>query len=280
LGVVISVDDAIRERADLCANRVMMQFGRAILPIYVSSRKSHTHIGTCTAITIDKRRFLATAGHVFDENKHGQLWVGGHSALVPLRGRYIETLPPGGNRKEDHHDFAAIEVDAEFSAQLGGIIYIGDDSISKNRRPSEKKVLYLCVGYPNSKNKDIHATKREVNANFWNHVAPGHPTHADLGQWAKTTNDHLFVDLPKKHARNTEGEIINAVHPQGSSGGPVFYIGDFADFDTFGVNKECRPMLEAIIIEGYVNQRALVAVQIGAVIKALRQDCVLSRSHS
>jgi hypothetical protein len=39
-------------------------------------------------------------------------------------------------------------------------------------------------------------------------------------------------------------------------------------------------MLEAIIIEGYVNQRALVAVQIGAVIKALRQDGVLSRSHS
>jgi hypothetical protein len=274
--VVISVDDAIRERADLCANRVMMRFGRAILPIYVSSRKSHTHIGTCTAITIAKRRFLATAGHVFDENKYGQLWVGGYSALVPLRGRYIETLPPGGNRKEDHHDFAVIEVDPEFSAQLGDIIYIGEDSISKNRRPTEKKVLYLCVGYPHSKNKHMHVTKREAHANFWNHVAPGRLTHAELGPWAKTTDDHLFIDLPKKHAKNTEGKIINAVHPQGSSGGPVFYIGDFADYDTYVVDRECRPMLEAIIIEGYVNQRTLVAVQIGAVIRALRQDVALA----
>jgi hypothetical protein len=274
VGVVISVDDAIRERADMCANRVMMQFGSAILPIYASCGKFYKHIGTCTAIVIDEQQFLVTAGHVLDENKNGQLWVGGYAALVPLCGRYIETLPPGGVRKQDHHDFAVIEVNEKFADQLGDILYIGEESISKNRRRAEKKVLYLCVGYPNSKNKELHATRREVNANFWNHVAPGHFTHDEIGPWAKTTTDHLFIDLPKKHARNTEGQIINAVHPRGSSGGPVFYIGDFADYDTYAVDKECRPMLEAIIIEGYVNHRVLVATQIRSVVEALRDATI------
>jgi len=279
LGALKSVDDAIRERADYCAGRVMAQFGRAILPIYASDRRSRTHVGTCTLLRIDGKQFLATAAHVLDEQKHGQLWVGGEVALAPLSGRYFLTEAPDGDRKQDHHDFAVIAVGADLADRLGNVRYIGPESVSNNRRQAEKKVLYLCVGYPNSKNKPMHATRRELNPEFWNHVGPGHLTHEAVGPWAKTTTDHLFVDIPKKQARNVQGQTINAVHPKGTSGGPVFYMGDFASPATYAPDRECRPMLEAIIVERYVDARALVAVLISTVVKAT-QDAVKAWSNA
>src|SRR6266700_1027810 len=114
----------------------------------------------------------------------------------------------------------------------------------------------------------MHATRHELSPEFWNHVGPGHLTHEAVGRWAEDTTDHLFVDIPKKHARNVQGQTINAVHPKGSSGGPVFYMGDFASPDMYAPDKECRPMLEAIIVERHSEARALVAVLIGTVVKA------------
>jgi hypothetical protein len=254
----------------------MTRFGRAILAIYASLHKSHIHIGTCTAIRLDGKQYLVTAGHVFDEHQCGQLWVGGEEKLVQLSGRYFASQPPGGDRKHDHYDFAVIEVGPELAKQLGDVVYIGPEHISANRRQAEKKVLYLCVGYPNSKNKDIYAARREMKAEFWNHVAPGHLTHDGLDPWAKSTSDHLFIDLPKRHAKNAEGKTINAVHPKGASGGPVFYMGDFADCDTYYAERECHPILEAIIIEGNPNARALVALVIQKLIGALRDESTVA----
>jgi hypothetical protein len=270
VGVVRSVDDSIRERANDCAGRVMEQFGRAILPIYLSDRRFRTHVGTCTLVRIDGKQLLVTAAHVFDKRKIGQLWVGGEDSLVPLTGKFMETKAPDGERKKDHYDFAAIEVGLELARQLGDVTYIGPDSISNNRRQPEKKVLYLCVGYPNSKNKDIHATKREINAGLLNHIAPGHLKHDGVGSWAKTTADHLFIDIPKRHAKNVGGQRINAVQPTGISGGAVFYMGDFADYESYSPRSSVRPMLESIIIERYTEARVLVSVLIATIVKAAR----------
>jgi hypothetical protein len=224
---------------------------------------------------IDGRRFPVTAAHVLDKRKYGQLSVGGESVLVPLEGKCMESLAPNNDRDQDHFDIAVIGVGEQFAARLGEVTYIGPESVSSNRRNAEKRVLYLCVGYPNSKNKDLHATQREMSAEFWNHIAPGHLTHDGIGEWAKTTSDHLFIDVPKKHAVNVHGQKINAVHPKGASGGPVFYIGDFADYDNYSADKECRPMLEAIIIERKVEARTLITVQIRAVIKAAKSAGIL-----
>jgi hypothetical protein len=170
--VLISVDDAIRERADFCAQQVMVQFGRAILPIYASLHKSHKHIATCTALRIDGKQYLVTAGHVIDEYQHGQLWVGGEEKLALLSGRYFASQPPGGDRKQDHYDFAVIQIGAELAGLLGDVVYIGTEHISANRRLAEKKVLYLCVGYPNSKNKNADCQRRSG----WRFLGP-RPDH-------------------------------------------------------------------------------------------------------
>jgi hypothetical protein len=275
VGVVKSVSDVIRERSNYCASSVMQQFGRAVRPIYVSVRRHHAHVGTCTLVRIDGRQFLITAAHVFDKRHTGQLWIGGESSLVPLTGNFMETVAPDGDRKKDHHDFAVIEVGAQVAQQLGEVTYIGPDSISNNRRQPGKKVLYLCVGYPNSKNKDIQPTRREIAAGLLNHIAPGHLKHEGVGLWATTTSDHLFIDIPKRHAKNVGGQIINSIEPTGMSGGPVFYIGDFTDYDSFSPGTTCRPMLEAIIVERYTEARTLVTVLIDRIVKAARNSSAL-----
>lgn len=256
----------------------MAKFYKAVLPIYAVVRKSYTHLGTCTLLQIAGQRFLVTAAHVLDEYKKAELWVGGMRHVVPLTGRFVDSIAPGGLRKQDHHDIAILQVHEALGQALGDVIYIGPESMSKNQRQAEKKVLYLWIGYPNSKNKNVHATRREVDAEFWNHIGPGGLTHDGLGEWAKKTTEHLFIDVPKKHAKNAAGEKINAVHPKGTSGGAIFYVRDFSNASTFCPGTKCRPMLEGIIIEGHLNERVLVAVQIGVVIQAVRDSGLLSTS--
>ncbi len=133
--------------------------------------------------------------------------------------------------------------------------------------------MYACIGYPNSKNKDMNAAKREINVRMWMHTAEGSSTRDDLGEWAKHTNAHVFVDF-YKYAENIDGTKRNSTHPQGTSGGPVFYVGDFSDPDTYRFDSTFQPILEGIVIER-PKGNALVAVKVAAITHALRRARVL-----
>ena len=161
-----------------------------------------------------------------------QLWVGGAHALIPLSGLFSSTLAPEGNRGLDKFDFSVSPVLNELAAGLADVAYIKSEFISRGRRADRKHAMYTCIGCPNSQNKELHADKREINVRMWMHTSQGRSTYPELAAWAAQTTAHIYVDF-HKYAEKLDGSKRNSTNPKGTSGGPVFYLGDFSDPDTF-----------------------------------------------
>jgi hypothetical protein len=76
-----------------------------------------------------------------------------------------------------------------------------------------------------------------------------------------------------------DGAKRRSTHPQGTSGGPVFYIGDFDNLETYRAGANFQPMFEAIIIRKPTEGPVLVAVRVGAIIGALKHKGLLPESR-
>jgi hypothetical protein len=165
-------------------------------------------------------------------------------------------------------------VSDELAAELGNVAYIDEGSISLGRRDDHKHGIYVCVGFPNSQNKDMHASTQQVNIRMWMHSARGHSTNDKIGAWAATTQSHLFIEFAK-YASNSDGSKRNSTEPRGTSGGPVFYLGDFGDPDIYRHDANFRSSLDAIIIEKSSEAKVLVAVRINTILQVLRNSDLL-----
>jgi hypothetical protein len=103
-------------------------------------------------------------------------------------------------------------------------------------------------------------------------------TCPELAPWAAHTTAHIFVDF-HKYAERVDGSKRNSTHPKGTSGGPVFYLGDFNDPDTFRYERKFQPMLEGIVVERSEARCTLIAVKISAIEWALQAAGMLPRSE-
>ena len=259
----------VRDEAHLRAQATLQQFRSAIRPIYGSVGKTlPVHLGTCTLLRVGTVKLIVTAAHIIDQYSKAGLWVGGDNKLTPLAGMFSGTAAPNGDRKLDKYDFSASSVDAELAAGLGNVSYIEPKFISKGRRQDGKHAMYACIGYPNSQNKKMHATKREIDVRMWMHVSKGRSTHDALAPWATRTTEHLFVEFDK-YAATVEGRRRSSTDPTGTSGGPIFYLGNFNDPEIYRSGTRFQPMLEGILIERSRTAKVLVGVKIAPIIHAL-----------
>jgi hypothetical protein len=140
--------------------------------------------------------------------------------------------------------------------------------MSENRR---EKGLYVCLGYPNSKNKEVDAERREMDVKLFMHAGTGHTDPTKLGvMGSRYHGANLFVNLGK-HVLDVQGGKKNPVSMRGMSGGPVFLVGDRGKYNTMRDDSDFTPLLQGIIIEKPERAHAVVAVSIGAIIETLRK---------
>jgi hypothetical protein len=131
------------------------------------------------------------------------------------------------------------------------------------------------LGYPNSKNKDVHAGRREMGVELFMHAATGHHERSQLGATGARYHDsNTFVDLGEQ-VFTALGAKKNPVSVHGMSGGPVFHIGDRGNYSTVRNETDFTPLLEGIIIEKPKDADTLVAVSIGAILQTLRNHRLL-----
>jgi hypothetical protein len=273
VGFIKSQDEIAIDEARRRATAVVKQFRQAVRPIYRPHRNALTHVGTCTLLELQGVRLVVTAAHIIDQHAPG-LWIGGESTAVPLIGEFLRTIAPSEDRNLDKHDFAASIVTDEFAATLGNVGYVASEYMIKRPREIPPATLFAAVGYPNSKNKDIHVTKREASVRLWMHIGAGKSRSADLDAWAATTNEHLFLTFDK-YASNLDGTKRTSTNPKGTSGGPIFHLGNFGDPETYRADQIFTPRLEAIVVERSTKARVLIGVKVGAIIAALQKAEVL-----
>jgi hypothetical protein len=116
-----------------------------------------------------------------------------------------------------------------------------------------------------------------IDVRLWNYTSNTKLNEEMSQSWEKSSTDNLFLGFNKKHARDSDGNRVNAINPTGASGGPVFYTGDFKDPLNYLPTSQCHPLLEGILIEKSLASGALVAVRIAAVIECSRRFGILPR---
>jgi hypothetical protein len=273
VSLIIQPDSFLRDVGHRRGQEVIDRFRRAIRPIYRphSKRKRlYEHVGTSTLFKVNSVPLIVTAAHVIDHHKHdGDLWIGAEKNLVPLQGSFSSTERPCGNRNLDKYDFSVSRVSNELFAEVGNATFIEADFVSKGRRDERAKALYACIGYPNSKNKDMRAARREMSVELFMHTGIGYTDRNNLGALgSRYSNANFFIEIGKQ-VTDIDGAKKNPVSPQGMSGGPVFHLGDRRNYNTMRDSPDFRPLLEGIMIERPADANVIVAVSIGAIVQTL-----------
>ena len=266
------------EEATRRGKSAVERFRWAIRPIYaLLPRDQVEHIATCTLLNIDRVRLLVTAAHVIDQHsKNSSLLIGGRDRIVNLEAEFQKTKAPEDSQDADHFDFAFAPVTDEMAAKLGAVEYIPESAISLGRR-AERRYFYHCVGFPNSKNKDIFPGSQLAKTKLWPYTSYGKLSEEITESWYDP-EAHLFIDFSQRHSRDAAtGKIVNSIKPRGASGGPVFFVSAFSDPEELRPGREANTPLEGIMIERNTKNAAVVAVKINLVLAAAREIGLLPR---
>ena len=267
--VIKTFKEIIREQVEAGSSAASEKYKRAVLPIYGTDRNGKpAHVGTCFLVEIDGKKHLVTAAHVLDNAKKTSLWVSGTGPLRAIEGNSWSTVPPGGDRKEDHFDFAWLQIDDAFFTSLGDVLTIKEEDIAE-RPVSYKGRVYLCLGYPRSKNKKVNPKTnalRPKRARYFSTWQEMTDLYKDLG----ISGDHHIAISRKDHSRDDEGLIVNSFGPRGLSGGPLIDLGGMVSMPEIATGVTNPPKIAGVLIEHYEEHEAILSVKIEIVIESIK----------
>jgi hypothetical protein len=252
---------------------VSRRFHRAIRLIYGASeeRGLPEPIGSCMLLHLRGTYLLLTAAHVVDHALKTTLHVAGSHDLVPISGEFRATQAPRGDRANDRYDFAAYVLNPEMRERLGEVLYITDADVPKQTHFGDG-ALYLCLGYPLSKNKDIHATRKTVKTRLWKYTSYALKHSAAVEARGALADSHLFVNFEGQFAKDALGRKVNAIHPRGASGGPTFYIGNLGKAGSYAPGYAPTALLAGMLIEKAKKDGLLVVTRTETILRALERN--------
>lgn len=234
-------------------------FRDAVLPIYGATDIGQpVHIGSSTLIELNEGFFLVTAAHVIDENKYTTLYLG-YRSLIELEFVAFVSAPPGSDRNKDHFDCAFAKLSDEQVSELRGAKFITEDEIHGSVFPTEKRA-FICLGYPNSRNKVSRDNANRVASALGSYLGMGRA--ASNLQGKATDAHHILVSHDTKKARDGDGSVLTPYQLRGFSGGAIIDVG----------NPLCSdlPKLAALLIEKHHREKVILGTRIKTILDAIR----------
>lgn len=258
--LVLPEDDLALPEVHRRTQLVIAQFRDAIRPIYRARRGGMpVHVGSCTLIRVGDTRLIVTAAHIIDQQER-ELWVAGMQRLPPLTRMFSGTVAPGNDRGLDRFDFSVSPVDEELA-----------DGLATSRRSTSARVAGKIESgrcTPASASRILRTRSGAKSRCGCGHILARDPRQRARGRGRSTA--HLFIKFDK-YAKTPEGIQRSSTEPRGVSGGPVFYLGDFGDPETYRAGADFQPMLEGIVIERRRRAKVLIAVKVAAIIETMRR---------
>jgi hypothetical protein len=276
---VISAFTDPRDRFTLQAEE---EFRASLRPIYRNSalKPRPVHVASCLLLSIDGDPTICTAAHVADHSAEHDLYLGGVQGGRPVhipQGAFVSTPAPGGNRSQDHFDYAFWQPPSLAAfATLGAVEFLKVPEILAESAPTRTK-LFTAIGYARSRNKDkINHSRKTIETRismYSAHVEDMPELAANLGI---TGAEHLFLQWePLSFAGTTR---MNTFGARGFSGGALLDLGEFTSDKSYERDPKGNAKLSGMIIEYYEPYRALVSVKIGTIIDGIRLAALARRS--
>ena len=257
--------EELKERVDQLSPRYLL----SVRPIYGSTSSGRPdHIGSAVLFKVDSHHFLITAAHVIDWKKEATLYVGGEKEFIELRGDCYSTVHESGDREKDKYDFAILKLNFNIVSKFGDIRFITPNQTNPNDFIKRGRV-YLALGYPNTKNRKFDNNLKKTTSNpliYSSVITDNQNLYYELGVQQYT---HALLKFDKKRVKDESGQIVISPNPTGASGGGLFYIGDFADPDTYAPGP-VEGKLVGILIEWHSSKKVIMAVRVSTIIETIR----------
>jgi hypothetical protein len=270
MGTIQNISQIRREWISECSELIKKMYIDSIRPIYCDHEyQKIEHLGSCVLIELKNIKFILTAAHVLDYNTKSQtprnLFVSNHEKLIPIIGDCLSTKLNEGVRDNDKLDFAVIIIPDSMINDFKNLKFIKLDDL-KDTKPHKPDNIVTALGYPNSKNKNYKVSKL---FNFSSRVETSDTTYSAL-MCSKYT--HILFGYDLKSSKNSEGRNVNALKPNGMSGGGLFHLGDFSKPETFKTPYNCNGSFEGVLIEIPTKSNIFITVRIGTIIKSIEQS--------
>jgi hypothetical protein len=206
--------DLARNALDRANELVSAAALKAVRPIYRNVGTRPEHLGTVSFVEVDEIDYILTAAHVLDDHETHTLYIG-HTRLQDITLTFRSTSAPGGDRLNDHWDFAFAKADSAWREQGIVPLAIGHPVI-------EEAAIFTAVGYPNSANRKVDVQKRQIRPTqrrfSSTRLGADHPIYEDLGIAFDT---HAAISRDPKYAISN-GKRVKTFEPRGMSGGIIF----------------------------------------------------------
>jgi hypothetical protein len=238
-------------------------YRRAVRPIYGATIKGiPEHIGSAILLRLDEAHFLLTAAHVLDHNQNTSLYLGGDD-LILLQFESISTASPGGNRDNDHVDFAIANLDNAIVSKLTEAMFITKDDISSYVGSAEGRI-YSCLGYPNSKNKSNPYKGTKVIPMLGLYTSVGRSS----SKLQAIANDqfHILIDHDAKYSCDESGKRVSSIALPGFSGGAIIDLGRVSPDN---IASPPSPKLAALLIEAHAKEKVILGTKLATILSAL-----------
>lgn len=252
--------EIINERSEFARS----YYRRAVRPIYGATVKGiPEHIGSAILLQIDELHFLATAAHVLDHNENTSLYLGGDEFIL-LEFESLSTASPGGNRDNDHVDFAIAQIDDAIVSRLTEAMFITKDDISPYVGSTEGRI-YSCLGYPNSKNKTNPYKGIKVTPMLGLYTSVGRSS----SKLRAIADDqvHILIDHDAKYSCDESGKRVSSIALPGFSGGAIIDLGRISP-DT--IASPPPPKLAALLIEAHAKEKVILGTRLATILSAVR----------
>lgn len=259
---------AARRRIAAEVQSVSEQFLPAVRPLVYEDSKRRTQIqGSCVLLAVKNRRFLVTAGHVFECPY--DLYLGGTTDFVALSGIKTELkVPAGKTREQDPYDLAVMELSPPLVSQLGAVQFLHLSQVDVNEVPNASttpRSMYLILGYPSSQ---LHRHYRQplITPHALRYTAVPEPDETYEG-YGLAPYSHLLLSYHRKKARNASGQLLTPPGRRGLSGGAILR------FDSLLAEPQSRNRLVAILVgRPPANHNVVFGTRIAVAIEMIRSE--------
>jgi hypothetical protein len=268
--LIKTVPEVMREVVYEHMRAAGLQFQKSIRPAYkATAAGAAEHIGSCILLKLHGVELLVTAAHVLDSALDSFLYVGGEERLVPIDVTgFLATEKPGGNRQDDHFDFAITKIPPDKVGALGAVKFITEQELCRSRDESAGHV-FTAIGYPHSKNKKIDHVNKRARYTIWKYSATRSTVEETKQKLNVSGKDHVFIRFDKKHSQNELGEVVNSANPQGASGGGLFDLGNLAH--PARITERPNACLKGLLIEVHARDGTMVSTRMHKVVDEARR---------
>lgn len=267
--MIESIKYLVRSKMAEASDCGVRQFIDCVRPIFgVTNQGRPNHIGTALLLCWKGRYYVVTAAHVIDENSRSTLYLGADGDLHEINADFWCTEKPNGDRTKDYYDFAWARIEKIHEAAPDVWNFIPESSIGCDRVYGGKH-LYLALGYPNSKNKKHDHVNRTLTPRYFRYSGTLDLTHTWENQRSLPIGAHFCLKYDNKHAKDSDGNKVNAICPTGMSGGALIDMGALNKPAAYMKGHDPRGVLVGMLIEQSKSNNLLVAVSIQVILEKI-----------